>query len=77
MTIKKEISLRDFEFWGGAKQWASLLTPEELDELEWYLDDCAEDQWTEIEINDFLWFDTEIWTELLGITEDELLEREK
>ena len=77
MTIKKEISLRDFEFWGGAKQWAAVLTPEELDELEWYLDDCAEEQWTETEINDFLWFDTEIWTELLGITEDELLAREK
>ena len=76
MTIKKEISLRDFEFWGGAKQWADVLTPEELDELEWYLD-SGSGEWTETEINDFLWFDTEIWTELLGITEDELLEREK
>lgn len=76
MTIKKEISLRDFEFWGGAKQWADLLTWEELDRLEWYLDDCS-NEWGETEINDFLWFDTEIWTELLGITEDELLAREK
>lgn len=76
MTIKKEISLRDFEFWGGAKQWADVLTPEELDELEWYLD-SGSNEWTETEINDFLWFDTEIWTEWLGITEDELLEREK
>ena len=76
MTIKKEISLRDFEFWAGAKQWADLLTMEELDRLEWYLDDCS-NEWSETEVNDFLWFDTEIWTELLGITEDELLEREK
>jgi hypothetical protein len=76
MTIKKEISLRDFEFWAGAKQWADVLTPEELDRVEWFLDDCA-DEWTETEINDFLWFNTEEWMELLGVTEDELLAREK
>lgn len=76
MTIKKEISLRDFEFWAGAKQWADVLTPEELDELEWYLD-SGSDEWTETEINDFVWFEPEIWTEWLGVTEDELLAREK
>lgn len=76
MTIKKEISLRDFEFWAGAKQWATLLKPEELDRVEWFLEACAE-EWTETEINDFLWFNTEEWMELLDVTEDELLEREK
>lgn len=74
MTITKEISLRDFGFWGGAKQWANLLTEEELDTLEYYMDD-GEVSWDETMINDFIWFDTEIWLKWLGLTEDKLLKR--
>lgn len=75
MTIKKEVSLRDFEFQAGAKQWADLLTPDELDTIEWNLDETGE-IWDETAVNDFLWFDMDIWLEWLGLTEDELLKRE-
>lgn len=76
MTVKFEISLRDFDFWGGAKTYTDLLTPTELDRIEYCLTDLSDD-WTETEINDFIWFDTDIWTCWLYTTEDEILERGK
>ena len=77
MYVKKEISLRDFDFWSGAKAWADLLTDDELDTIEEALASADDDCLTDTQINDFLWFDTEIWLEWIGKTEDEILAREK
>lgn len=77
MYMKKEISLRDFDFWSGAKAWADLLTDDELDTIEEALASAADDYLTDTQINDFLWFDTEIWLEWIDKTEDEILAREE
>ena len=65
MKITTEISLRDFEFWSGAKYTAEMLTPEELDQIEFAIED-AYDQIDETTVNDIFWFDTDWIAELLG-----------
>ena len=75
MTYKVEKSLKDFDFWSGAILNAKNLTDEEFDTIESYLEESGE-LMTETEINDFFWFDMEFWaTEILGTTEDEILNR--
>lgn len=74
MTYKVEKSLKDFDFWGGAVANVKNLTDEEFDRIEEYLTEA--EPLTETEINDFMWFEMEFWaTEILGTTEDEILER--
>lgn len=76
MTYKVEKSLKDFDFWSGAILNAKNLTDEEFDTIESYLEESGE-LMTETEINDFFWFDMEFWaTEILGTTEEEILNRE-
>lgn len=72
MTIKVEKNLRDFEFWGGAKGNANLLTPDELDQLEEIIDsmDLGEG-WTDTQINDMMWFEFDVACDWLGIELDE------
>lgn len=76
MTVKFEISLHDFDFWGGAKTYADYLTWGELNTIESCMEEM-EDSWTATEVNDFIQFNPEIWTSWLGTTEDEILERGK
>lgn len=52
------------------------LTDDELDTIEQCMDDCGE-PWDETQVNDFFWFDTETICDWLGITEDELWERDE
>lgn len=76
MTYKVEKSLKDFDFWSGAILNVKNLTDEEFDIIESYLEESGE-LMTETEINDFFWFDMEFWaTEILGTTEEEILNRE-
>lgn len=76
MTYKVEKSLKDFDFWGGAIANVKNLTDEEFDTIESYLEESGE-LMTETEINDFFWFEMEFWaTEILGTTEEEILNRE-
>lgn len=74
MTYKVEKSLKDFNFWSGAVANVKNLTDEEFDRIEEYLTEA--EPLTETEINDFMWFEMEFWaTEILGTTEEEILER--
>lgn len=74
MTYKVEKSLKDFDFWSGAILNAKNLTDEEFDTIENYLEGF--ELMTETEINDFFWFEMAFWaTEVLGTTEDEILNR--
>lgn len=76
MTYKVEKSLKDFDFWSGAVANVKNLTDEEFDTIENYLEESGE-LMTETEINDFFWFEMEFWaTEILGTTEEEILNRE-
>lgn len=75
MKIIKEQSLKDFEFWSGAKYVADYLTEEEFEAIEESLEEYNPDGLTETEINDLFWFDVDYIASALGYeNEDELLE---
>ena len=67
MKVYKEINLRDFEFWSGAKSNAETLTDEQLDMVESILEDAFPDGMDETQINDIFWFDFDTIREWLGI----------
>ena len=71
MKIYSETSLRNFEFWSGAKDNALKLTLEQLDEVESILEDMYPEGVEETTINDIFWFDFDEVCEWLGISEDE------
>lgn len=78
MKLVKEITLKDFEFWGGATQFVAKLTEEELEIVEEILEGLENDDGhylTETELNDFFWFDQDVICEWLGITEEEVWEK--
>ena len=69
MRVYSEMSLTSFEFWGGAKDRAKMLTYEELEQVEYVLEDIFE----EIEdttINDLFWFDFGWVCESIGLQYD-------
>lgn len=70
MTIKTEQSLRNFEFWSGAKSNAEMMTCEELDSVENALEDLYPEGMTDTEINDLFWFEFESVCELIGLEYD-------
>ena len=67
MKAYKEMNLRDFEFWSGAKSNAETLTDEQLDMVESILEDAFPDGMDETQINDIFWFDFDTIREWLGI----------
>lgn len=66
MKIYGEMSLREFEFWSGARQTAEMCTPEELDQIEEELIDCYPEGIDETQLNDIFWFDSDFIAEILG-----------
>lgn len=67
MKVYKEMNLRDFEFWSGAKSNAETLTDEQLDMVESILEDAFPDGMDATQINDIFWFDFDTIREWLGI----------
>ena len=51
MKVISEILLTNFEFWGGAKDRAKMLTYEELEQVEYVLEDIYEEI-EDVAIND-------------------------
>lgn len=76
LTVKSEMRLQDFEAWSGAKDTLKYLTMEEIDQLEMYIAEMFPDGLTDMELNDFLWFEDDLIAELLGYASfDEIIER--
>lgn len=71
MKIYSEKSLRNFEFWSGAKENANELTSAQLDEVETILEDSYPEGMDETQINDLFWFEFDTIKEWLGITDEE------
>lgn len=71
MKIYSEKSLRNFEFWSGAKENADELTSAQLDKVETILEDLYPEGMEETQINDLFWFDFDTIKEWLGITDEE------
>lgn len=78
MTIKTEVALKDFEFWGRAKDKANYLTDDEFDIIEAQIDAIFPDEVSEVDVNDFFWFEDDFIAELLGYNsfEEIIMERD-
>ena len=72
MKIYSETSLRNFDFWSGAVDFARELTSEQLDQVEAILEDEYPEGMSDTEINDIFWFEQDTIREWLGMpTEDQ------
>ena len=75
MKIYTEQSLKDFEFWSGARDRAKYLTDDQFDTIETILEDAYPDGMTDTEINDFFWFEEDTIADWLGYNSfEELME---
>jgi hypothetical protein len=79
MKVYREISLREFEFWAGARDTVKYLSHDELDRIEQILGEICIQTLTETEVNDFFWFEGDTIASWLGYRDfDELMmERDK
>ena len=77
MKISKEINLKDFEAWNGAVDTLKRLEAiDKTDIIENYIEEmqsCGQ-EFTETDVNDFLWFEVEFICELIGMSEDAFYE---
>lgn len=80
MKIVTETRLTDFVFWCGAKDNASMLTYEEMEEVETMLEEICDGEITDTYINDLFWFDFEFICSLIGYkynVEEDIIIREE
>ena len=76
MTIKTEATLKNFDFWSGAKDTVKYLTESELETIESYLEELYPEGMTDSELNDFMWFEDDTIAEWLGYNDfDEIINR--
>ena len=71
MKIFKEESLRYFDFWSGAKENAKELSGEQLDNLEFILEDAYPDGIDATTLNELMWFEFDTIKEWLGSEDDD------
>lgn len=77
MIINKNIDLKNFKFWAGAGDFADLLTLDELEQIEFNLEDLFHDKTpSETDINDLFWFEEDFICEMIGTTSEEVFNRE-
>jgi hypothetical protein len=73
MKATREVKLAYFDFWSGAKDHN--FTPNELDEIEFILEDIYPEGMTDTQINDLFWFEEEELCEWLGLDYEQYLNR--
>ena len=77
MKIYTEKSLRDFEFWSGARDRVKYLGYNELDTIEGILEELYPEGIDETTINDIFWFEEDTIAEWLGYSDfEELMHRD-
>lgn len=78
MKIISELSLEEFETWGGATDTKNaIIDAGKESEFENYIEDLYPDGLTDTELNDILWFDRDFIYEHLGLNEDREIEEEQ
>lgn len=78
MKVYTETTLRDFEFWCGAKDTVEHLTDRELETIESVFEDLYPDGMEDTQINDIFWFEEDWIAEMLGYDDfEDLLKREE
>ena len=70
-------SLCNFQFWGGAKERANLLTLEEFEQIEFVLDDIYPEGIEDTQINDIFWFDFDFIAQTLGYDDEDDFYKER
>ena len=76
MQFLVERDLTNFEFWQGALYTREHMTDEQIDEIEQILEcDYPGEYYTETQINDLFWFDSDLIAEWLGFEDFEDLEK--
>lgn len=75
MKIYEEKSIKDFEFWAGAREFADHLSDDEWDILEAYLSETYPEGIANTDLNDLFWFDNEILLEILNVSEEDFWNR--
>ncbi len=76
MTIKTETTLKNFDFWSGARDTVKYLTESELNTIELTLEELYPEGMTDTELNDFFWFEDDTIAEWLGYNDfDEIMNR--
>lgn len=66
MKVTRDISLKDFDFWSGAKDTVNQLSDSELDTIESVLEDEYPDGIDETTLNDIFWFEDEFISDIIG-----------
>lgn len=77
MRYYVEEQLYNFQFWGGAKENANLLTLQELEQIEFELSDIYPEGLEDTQINDIFWFDFDFIAQLLGYDDEEEFHKER
>ena len=77
MELKHDVPLRHFEFWSGAAQRSRHLSLEQLDQIEFELEQLYPDGMTDTQVNDLFWFEEDFIAQLLGYRDWEELEEEE
>lgn len=77
MELVHNVPLRNFQFWSGAKQRASHLTLEQLDQIEFELEMLYPDGMTDTQVNDIFWFEEDFIAQCLGYRNWEALEEDE
>lgn len=77
MRIYEEKELATFDFWGGAADNARRLTWSELETVESILADIYPDGIDATNLNDLFAFEFESVCDWLGLTEEEVLNRDE
>lgn len=74
MKVYSEISLSEFHFWSGAKEFAAELTEEQFSRIESFMEGCFPDGLSDTAINDIFWFDQNLVREWADMPCEELNE---
>ena len=77
MKVISEMSLTSFEFWGGAKERAKMLTYEEIERIGEVIEELYEEI-EDVAINGLFWFDFSCVVDWLGYkyNEEDVIIRE-
>ena len=77
MKVCREVSLRKFDFWGGAKDRVKYLKGDELERIEQVLEELYPKGIDETELNDLFWFEEDSLAEWLGYENfEQIMERD-
>lgn len=77
MKIWTEDSIRNFEFWSGAKDTVEDLTYDDFDILEPMIEEMFMGEVEDVDLNDFFWFERDTIAEWLGYEDYEELMRDR